>query len=99
MSTVKLQKLSREQIDLLIPEHDCASCNDSSLTNAAIVVARDGRVSLPRCTRCYLLNNDGEFDPRIQLHVEVELSDEYRTALAATDAALLAFNRKYKFSV
>jgi len=68
--------LTRELIDVLTPEHDRTSCDDTDLANAYVVSN-----SYVRCVRCHLLDNVGMYvrDLGIQLVVSQEAKPDTPT--------------------
>jgi hypothetical protein len=91
---ISTAEVTREWVDLFVPEHGRTSCNDADTQNGYVSEAANGEISLPRCTRCYLLNNllnnMNQLDNRLEINVEVNIthSTAYKRAINATANAL-----------
>lgn len=73
-------KLTQEVIDIIAPNHGRTSCSDERIINGyggwSGKYDRDTghkEIRVPRCTRCYLLNNLGEDVESLEFRIETHL--------------------------
>ena len=88
MSKFEETILTKEIIDIICPEHDRTSCADHNLSNRfyAVKMEKDGRgveylskdSYLPRCARCFLLDNIGSKISDLPIKVEMTISFNFK---------------------
>lgn len=74
--------LTREKIDQLCPEHGRTSCDDNNtMSNGhggwdGYYSRETGKkeIRIPRCTRCYLLEHEGEQSDELDFEIEVKVN-------------------------